>query len=122
MSVLRRTIRNLAIIMLLVVLTMPAAVHAYTLEMLAAETTHELGGGCHDADGDADHAPTGNHSDVRCCELDTPYVLPSSLYLITPAVNGVLTVAFSGRQLDGFAKRIYKPPRKSSPVVSIVIS
>ncbi|WP_185243773.1 hypothetical protein [Citrifermentans bremense] len=117
------TIRNLAIIMLMVVLTMPAAVHAYTLEVLAAETTHELGGGCHDTDGEAGHGPAGNHhSDVRCCELDTPYVIPSSLYLSAPAVTGLLTGAFSGRQLDGFARRVYKPPRKSSPVVSSVNS
>ena len=113
------TIRNVAIIMLMLVLTMPALVHAYTLETLAAETTHELGGGCHDADSDAEHGPTGNHeSDVRCCELDTPYVPPSSLYLAVPAVTGAVTSPFDGRQLDGHARRIYKPPRHSSPVVA----
>jgi len=81
MSILRVFIRNVAIIMLMLILTMPATVHAYTLEMLGAETTHAVGG-----DSDADHDSTGNHQfDVRCCGLDTPYVLPSSQDLMTPA-------------------------------------
>lgn len=105
-------IRNVAIIMLMLILTVPATVHAYTLEMLGAETTHANGGGCHDADSDADHDSTGDHqSDVRCCELDTPYILLSSQDLMTPAVTGILTCPFNGRQLDGYARRIYKPPR-----------
>lgn len=113
------TIRNVAIIMLMLILIMPATVHAYTLATLAAETTHEFGGGCHDADTDADHGSTGNHeADVRCCELDTPYVPPSSLYLAAPAVTGAVTSPFHCRQLDGHARRIYKPPRQSSPVVA----
>lgn len=113
------TIRNVAIIMLMLLLIMPATVHAYTLETLAVETAHGFGGGCHDADGDADHGPTGNHeSDVRCCELDTPYVPPSSLYLVVPAVTGAVTSPFDGRQLDGYARRIFKPPRQTSPVVA----
>lgn len=112
MSVLRVSIRNVAIVMLMLILAMPATVHAYTLEVLGSETTHAIGVGCHDADSDADHDSTGDHQfDVRCCELDTPYVLPSSQDLITPAVTGVLTCLFSGRQLDGYARRIYKPPR-----------
>ncbi len=112
MSILRVSIRNVAIIMLMLILTMPATVHAYTLEMLGAETTHAVGGGCHDVDSDADHDSTGDHRfDVRCCELDTPYVLPSSQDLMTPAVSGVLTSLFNGRQLDGYGRGIYKPPR-----------
>ena len=106
------TIRNVAILMLMVLLTMPAAVHAHTLELLGAETTHTAGGGCHDAEHDADQDSTGNHqSDVRCCELDTPYVLPSFQSLVTPAVTGRLSFPFSNRQLDGHSRRIYKPPR-----------
>ena len=112
MSLLRMNIRNIAIIMLMLILTMPATVHAYTLEMLGAETTHAVGGGCHGADSDADQDPSGNHPfDVRCCELDTPYVLPSSQNLTSPAVTGILTCPFYGRQLDGYSRRIYKPPR-----------
>ena len=112
MGLLRMTIRNVAILMLMLILTMPAAVHAYTLEMLRAESAHGVGGGCHDPDSDADHDPTDNHQfDVRCCELDAPYVLPSSQYLTTPAVTGILTCPFNGRQLDGYVRRIYKPPR-----------
>jgi hypothetical protein len=106
------TIRNVAIMMLMVILIMPAAVHAHTLELLRAETSHAVGGGCHDADNDADQDPTGNQqSDVRCCELDTPYVLPSAQYLTNPAVTGVLVCPFNCRQLDGYSRRIYKPPR-----------
>jgi len=112
MRILRKAIKNVAIIMLMVILIMPAAVHAHTLELLGAETTHTAGGGCHDADHDADQDSTGNHqSDVRCCELDTPYVLPSSQYLTNPAVTGRLSFPFSSRQLDGHSRRIYKPPR-----------
>lgn len=113
------TIRNVAIIMLTLILIMPATVHAYTLQTLAVETTHEFGGGCHDADSDADHGSAGDHqADVRCCELDTPYVPPSSLYLTAPAVTCTVTSPFRARQLDGYARRIYKPPRHSSPVVA----
>lgn len=112
MSLFRMNIRNVAIIILMLILTMPAIVHAYTLEMLGAETTHAVGGGCHDAGRDADHDSNGDHPfDVRCCELDTPYVLPSSQDLMTPAVTDILTSPFNGRQLDGYARRIYKPPR-----------
>ncbi|TGU70247.1 hypothetical protein E4633_18795 [Geomonas terrae] len=106
------TIRNVAIILLMLVLTVPATIHAYTLEMLAAETAHA--GLCHDADSDADHGSTGDHqSDIRCCELDSPYLLPSSLGLVTPTVTGTLSSPFYCRQLDGYARRIYKPPRQS---------
>jgi hypothetical protein len=106
------TIRNIAIMMLMVILIMPAAVHAHTLELLGAESIHAPGGGCHDADHDADQDSTGNHQfNVRCCELDTPYTLPSSQSLVIPAVTGILACTFNGRQLDGYAKRIYKPPR-----------
>jgi hypothetical protein len=112
MSLIRMNIRNVAIIMLMLILTMPAAVRAYSLEMMGSETTHAFGGGCHDADSDADHDSTGNHQfDVRCCELDTPYVLPSSHELMTPAVIGEIVSPFNGRQLDGYSRRIYKPPR-----------
>ena len=108
MNIIRMNIRNVAIIMLMLILTMPAAVRAYTLEMLGSETTHAFGGGCHDAD----HDPSGNHQfDIKCCELDTPYILPSSHLLITPAVIGVLVYPFNGRQLDGYSRRVYKPPR-----------
>lgn len=116
------TIRNVAIIMLMLILIMPATVHAYTPETLAIETAHGFGSGCHDADSDAEHGSTGNHEpDVRCCEFDTPYVPPSSLYLAAPAVTGAVTSPFRGRQLDGYARRIYKPPRHSSPVVAAQI-
>lgn len=112
MRILRKAIKNVAIMMLMVILIMPAAVHAHTLELLASETTHAAGGGCHDAGHDADQDSTGNHqSDVRCCELDNPYVLPSFQSLVTPVVTGKLTLPFSSRQLDGYSRRIYKPPR-----------
>ena len=112
MSMLCMTIRNVATIMLVLILIMPATVHANTLEVLVTETTHGLGGGCHDANGDADHDSTGNHhSNVRCCELDTPYILPSSQDLTTPIVPGILACSFNGRQLDGYASRTFKPPR-----------
>ncbi|MDD2541645.1 MAG: hypothetical protein PHH28_11470 [Desulfuromonadaceae bacterium] len=112
MRILRKAIKNVAIMMLMVILITPAAVHAHTLELLGAETTHTVGGGCHDADHDADQDSTGNHqSDVRCCELDTPYVLPCFQSLATPAVTGRLTLSFSSRQLDGYFRRIYRPPR-----------
>lgn len=104
------TIRSVALILLMLVLTVPATVHAYTLEMLAAETAHA--GFCHDADSGADHGPSGNHqSDIHCCELDSPYLLPSSMGLVAPAVTGMLASPFYCRQLDGYARRIYKPPR-----------
>ena len=104
------TIRNVAIILLMLVLTVPATVRAYTLEMPAAQTAHaDL---CHDADSGADHGSTGDHqSDIRCCELDSPYLLPSSPSLVTPAVTGMLASPFYCRQLDGYARRLYKPPR-----------
>lgn len=107
------TIRNVAIIMLMLILLVPATVHAFTLEMLGAETTHGAGGGCHDANSDADHDSTDNHQfDVRCCELDTPYTLPSSQSLTAPIMTGgILAYPFDGRQLAGYATRIYKPPR-----------
>lgn len=114
MSMLCMTIRNVATIMLVLILIMPATVHANTLEVLVTETTHGLGGGCHDAssDSDDDHDSTGNHhSDVRCCELDSPYILPSSQNLTIPIVPGVLACSFNGRQLDGYASRTFKPPR-----------
>jgi hypothetical protein len=112
MSMLRMTIRNVAITMLMLILIMPATVHAYTLEVLGAETTHGVGGGCHDANSDADHDSTGNHPfEVRCCELDIPYILPSAQYLTTPNATGKLACPFNGRQLDGYAKRICKPPQ-----------
>ena len=117
MSLLRMNIRNVAIIMLMLILTMPAAVSAYTLEMLGSETAHAFGGVCHDAGSDADHDPSGNHqSDIKCCELDTPYILPSSHVYMTPAVIGDLVCPFNGRQLDGYARKIYKPPRWPYPV------
>ena len=106
------TIRNVATIMLMLILLMPATVHANTLEVLGAETTHGLGGGYHDANSDADHDSTGNHhSDVRCCELESPYILPSPQNLTTPIVPGILACPFNGRQLDGYASRTFKPPR-----------
>lgn len=75
MSMLCQNMQNVAIIMLMVILLMPAAVHAHTLELLGAETSHATGGGCHDADNKTDHNAPDNHpNDVRCCELDTPYV------------------------------------------------
>lgn len=104
-------IRNVAIMMLMVILFMPAVVHAHTLELLEAETTHAAGG-CHVTDNDADQDTTGNHQfDVHCCKLDTPYVLSSSKRLAVPAVTGKLVYHFTGRQLDGYARKIYKPPR-----------
>lgn len=103
--------------MLMVILTMPAIVHAHTLELLVAETNHAVGGGCHDDDNDADHDSTGNHQfDLRCCEFDTPCVLPSSQSLAIPAMTGILASPFNVRQLDGYAREIYKPPRKPNPV------
>lgn len=114
MSMLCMTIRNVAAIMLVLILIMPATVHANSLEVLGTEPTHGIGGVCHDAssDSDADHDSTGNHhSDVRCCELDSPYILPSSQNLTTPIVTGLLAFPFNGRQLDGYASRTFKPPR-----------
>ena len=112
MSMLCMTIRNVATIMLVLILVIPATVHADHLEVLGAETTHGIGGGCHDADSDADPDSTGNHRfDVRCCELDTPYILPSSQDLTAPIVTGILACPFKGRQLDGYARRAFKPPR-----------
>ncbi|MBT0652461.1 hypothetical protein [Geomobilimonas luticola] len=106
------TIRNVAILMLVIILMMPAAVHAHALEMRGAETSPAAAGGCHDADHDADQDSTGNHQfDVRCCELDTPYALPSPQSLVKPAVTGILACTLNGRQLDGYSRRIYKPPR-----------
>lgn len=105
-------IRTVAIIILMLVLIMPAAVHAYSLEILAAETAHGFAGPCHDGNSDAGHGSTGTHqSDIRCCELDSPCLLPSSPYVMTPAVTGILASPFYCRQLDGYARRIYKPPR-----------
>lgn len=98
--------------MLVLILIMPATVHADPLEVLGTESTHGLVGGCHDANSDADHDSTGNHQfDVRCCELDTPYILTSSQYLTAPIVTGILACPFNGRQLDGYARRTFKPPR-----------
>lgn len=105
------TIRSVATIMLMVLLVMPAVVHAHTLELLGTETTHAAGG-CHGSDNGADQDTSGDHQfDVSCCELDTPYVLPSSNPLATPAVTGKLVSPFNGRQLEGYASKIYKPPR-----------
>lgn len=104
------TIRSVAIILLMLALTAPATVHAYTLDMLAAETAHA--GLCHEADSGAHHGSTGTHqADIHCCELDSPCLLPSSPGLVTPAVTGMLASFFYCRQLDGYARRIYKPPR-----------
>lgn len=104
-------IRNVANIMLMVILFMPAFVHARTLALPGAETTHAAGG-CHGADNDADQDTTGNNQfNVRCGELDTPYIQPSSKLLAAPAVTGKLVSPFNGRQLDGYARIIYKPPR-----------
>lgn len=112
MSILRLTIRNVAIIMLMAILIMPAAVHAHSLALLGTETTHAAGNGCHDADNDADHDTTDTYQfDIRCCELDTPYVMPSTHPLTVPAVTGILACPCNGRQLDGYARKIYKPPR-----------
>lgn len=112
MNVLRMTIRNFAIMLLMVILIMPAAAHAHILELLGAETTHAVGGGCHDPNNDVDQDPADSHQfDIRCCELDTPCVLPSSPSLTTPAVTSILVYPFRGRQLDGYSRRIYKPPR-----------
>lgn len=98
--------------MLMVVLIMPAAVHAHTLELLRAETAHVSGGGCHDVGSDADQDSTGEHQDdARCCELDTPYDLPFSQPIVITAVSGMLACASDGRLLDGHGRRIYKPPR-----------
>lgn len=105
------TIRNVAAIMLTIILFMPAVVHAHTLALLGAETAHAAGG-CHGADNDADQDTTGNNQfDARCCELDTPCIQPSSKLLAAPAVTGKLVFPFNGRQLDGYARKIYKPPR-----------
>ncbi len=110
MSIIRMTIRNVVIILLMLVLTGAATVRAYTLEMPAAETAHA--GLCHDADSGTDHGSTGNdQSDIHCCELDSPYLLPSSICLMAPAVTGMLASPFYCRPLDGYARRIYKPPR-----------
>ena len=112
MNILRMIIQNVTSIMLMLILIIPVTVHAYTLEMLGAETTHGVDGGCHDADSKADHDSTGNQQfDVRCCELDFPYILPSSQHLTTLIVTGILTCLLNGRQFDGYARRIYKPPR-----------
>lgn len=112
MRILSKAIKNVAILTLMVILIMPAAVHAHTLELLGAETTHAAGGGCHDADNGTDQGTNDDHQlDVRCCELDTPYVLPFFQSLVTPAVTGKLTLPFSSRQRDGYSRRIYKPPR-----------
>ncbi len=97
--------------MLMVILFMLAVVHAHTLELLGTETMHAAGG-CQGADNDADQDTSDNHQfDVHCCELDTPYILPSSKHLAAPAVTGKLVSSFNGRQLDGYARKIYKPPR-----------
>lgn len=112
MNVLRMTIRNISIMMLMVILITPSAVHAHSLELLGGEATHEIDGGCHDADNDPDQGSTDNYqSDIRCCELDTPYIMPCFQFLATPAVTDRLSFSFSGRQLDGYSRRIYKPPR-----------
>lgn len=107
----RKIIENVATIMLMVILFVPAVVHTHTLELLGTETTHAAGG-CHGADNDVDQDTADNHQfDVRCCEFDTPYVLPSSVRLAAPAVTGKLASPFNGRQLEGYARKIYKPPR-----------
>jgi len=106
------TIRNVAIIMLMLILMMPVTVHAYALEMLMAETTHGVGGGCHDTDINVDHDTTDDHQfEVLCCELDIPYILPSSRHLTTPILTGALICPFNGRHFDGYDTRVYKPPR-----------
>jgi len=111
-------IPNVAIIMLMFIFIRPAIVHAYTLEMLGAETTHAIVGGCHDTANKAGHDKTHNHQFyVLCCELDTSYVLPSSQYFTTPAVTGTLTCPSNGRQLDGYFRRIFKPPRYPYSVI-----
>jgi hypothetical protein len=108
------TIRDVAILMLILVLTMPAIVHAYTLQTLGSEATHAVGNGCHGADRDTDHDPTGNHRlDVRCCGLDAPYILPSSCNPLIPVETGRQICPSCGRQLDGYAGRIDKPPRSA---------
>lgn len=97
--------------LLMVILFMPAVVHAHSLELLGTETTHAPGG-CHGADNDADQDTSDNHQfDDRCCELYKSYVLPSSMHLAAPAVTGKLASPFNGRQLEGYARKIYKPPR-----------
>lgn len=106
------TIRNVAMVMLMVTLIMSASVHARTLELLGAETNHAAGGGCHDTDNDADQGSNDNHQfNARCCELDSPYVLPSSQSLALPVMTGTLACPFNSLQLDGYTRRIYKPPR-----------
>lgn len=106
------TIRQVAIMMLMALLIMPAAVHAHTLELLRAETVHGFGGGCHDVGSDADQDSTGDHQDdARCCERDTPYDLPSFRAIAISAVTGMLVCTPDGRPLDGHVRRIYKPPR-----------
>ncbi len=112
MSAIRMTIRSVAIILLMLVLTVSATVQAYTLEMLASEPAHGFASLCHDTDSGADHGSSGKHqSDMHCCELDSPYLLPSSPGLVTPAVTGMLASPFYCKQLDGHVRRIYKPPR-----------
>lgn len=105
-------IRDVAIIMMLLILATPAIVHAYTLEMLRAETTLAVGGDCHDTNDAGDHDSTGNHqSDVRCCGLDAPYILSSFHNPMIPDETGILDCPCNGRHLAGYVVRIYKPPR-----------
>jgi hypothetical protein len=98
--------------MLMLILIVPVAVHAHTLALLGTETNHAVGAGCHDTDNDTGQGSNDNQQfDAHCCELDTPYVLPSSQLLLAPACAGTLACTFNGRQLDGYSKRVYKPPR-----------